>query len=55
MVGFVEFTGGTGKWAGLAGAALLTGKQNGDGTATLLYRGAIYVDGSKSKPIEPEN
>ncbi len=43
MVGFAQFTGGTGKWTGITGDALITGKQNGDGTATLDYRGTIYI------------
>ncbi len=43
LVGYAQFTSGTGKWTGLTGAALLTGKQNGDGTATLHYRGMIYL------------
>ena len=43
MIGFAQFTGGTGKWTGLTGAALITGRQNGDGTATLVYRGMIYL------------
>lgn len=43
MVGFAQFTGGTGEWAGITGAAFLTGRQNGDGTSTLIYEGTIYV------------
>ncbi len=43
MVGFAQFTGGTGRWSGITGDALFTGKQNGDGTATLEYRGTIYI------------
>lgn len=43
MIGFAQFTGGTGKWAGLTGHAFLTGRQNGDGTTALVYRGTIYV------------
>lgn len=43
LVGFAHFTGGTGKWNGLTGAALFTGKQNGDGTASLDYQGTVYV------------
>ena len=42
MIGFAQFTGGTGKWAGITGDAMVTGKQNGDGTASLEYRGTIY-------------
>ena len=38
MIGFAQFTNGTGKWSGLTGDAFVTGKQNGDGTATLDYR-----------------
>ena len=43
LVGFANFTGGTGKWAGLTGAALVTGKENGDGTVTLDYAGTVYL------------
>lgn len=43
MIGIAHFTGGTGKWSGITGDAMLTGKQNGDGTATLVYRGTIYL------------
>lgn len=43
MVGYAHFTGGTGRWTGLTGAALITGRQNGDGTATLEYRGEVYL------------
>ncbi|MEN8375198.1 MAG: hypothetical protein ABFS34_07090 [Gemmatimonadota bacterium] len=43
LIGFAQFTGGTGKWAGLAGSAFFTGWQNGDGTATLDYRGTVYL------------
>lgn len=46
IIGHAEFTGGTGKWIGLSGAALLTGRQNGDGSATLEYRGTVYVPDS---------
>lgn len=42
MIGYAQFTGGTGKWAGICGDALMTGFQNGDGTASLDYRGTIY-------------
>ncbi len=42
LIGYAQFTGGTGKWAGLTGDALVTGVQNGDGTASLDYRGTIY-------------
>lgn len=43
LIGYAQFTGGTGKWTGLTGAALLTGRQNGDGTTTLDYRGTVYL------------
>ncbi len=43
MVGHAHFTGGTGKWASVTGAAHFTGRQNGDGTASLSYRGTIYL------------
>lgn len=43
LIGFAQFTGGTGKWTGLTGAALFTGRQNSDGTASLDYRGTVYV------------
>lgn len=43
VVGYAHFNGGTGKWQGLSGAALLSGRQNGDGTATLMYRGTINL------------
>ena len=43
LIGYAQFTGGTGKWTGLAGAALLTGRQNGDGTTTLEYHGTVYL------------
>jgi hypothetical protein len=43
MIGFAQFTGGTGKWTGLTGDAFFTGRQNGDGTATIEYRGTIYL------------
>ncbi len=43
MIGYAHFTGGTGKWRGIAGEAILTGNQNGDGTATITYRGSVYV------------
>lgn len=43
MIGFAHFTGGTGNWSGITGDAMLTGKQNGDGTATIVYRGTIYL------------
>lgn len=43
LIGFAQFTGGTGAWTGITGAAFFTGEQNGDGTATLRYRGTIYV------------
>ncbi len=42
MIGYAQFTGGTGKWSGLCGDALMTGVQNGDGTASLDYQGTIY-------------
>lgn len=43
MIGFAQFNGGTGKWAGISGDAVITGKQNGDGTASLIYQGMIYL------------
>ncbi len=43
LIGFAQFTGGTGKWTGLTGSAFFTGWQNGDGTATLDYRGTVYL------------
>lgn len=43
LIGFAQFTGGTGKWKGLTGSAFFTGWQNGDGTATLDYRGTVYL------------
>jgi hypothetical protein len=43
MIGFSQFTSGTGKWTGLTGDAFFTGRQNGDGTATVNYRGTIYL------------
>jgi hypothetical protein len=43
LIGSAQFTGGTGKWAGISGAALLTGRQNGDGTSTIEYRGMVYL------------
>ncbi|MFQ5733853.1 MAG: hypothetical protein ACE5KM_18090, partial [Planctomycetaceae bacterium] len=43
LAGYAQFTGGTGKWNGLTGVAFLTGKQNGDGTTTVEYRGTVYL------------
>ncbi len=43
MIGFAHFTGGTVKWAGSTGDAILSGQQNGDGTASLVYHDTIYV------------
>ena len=43
IIGFAHFTGGTGKWSGLTGDAFITGNQNGDGTATLTYKGTLYL------------
>lgn len=43
LIGFAQFTGGTGKWRSLTGAALFTGSQNDDGSATLEYRGTVYL------------
>lgn len=43
MIGFAHFSGGTGNWSGVTGDAMLSGKQNGDGTATIVYRGTIYL------------
>ena len=43
IIGFARFTGGTGKWSGIAGDALITGRQNGDGTAELNYKGMVYL------------
>jgi hypothetical protein len=43
MIGFAQFTGGTGQWTNLTGHAFFTGKQNGDGTATVNYRGTFYL------------
>jgi hypothetical protein len=45
MIGSAHFVRGTGKWKGITGAALFTGKQNGDGSATVEYRGAVYLPG----------
>ena len=43
MIGFAQLSSGTGKWAGITGNAFMTGKQNGDGTATLDFRGTVYL------------
>ena len=43
MIGFAQFNGGTGKWSGISGDAVVSGKQNGDGTASLVYRGTVYL------------
>lgn len=43
IVGVAHFTGGTGRWADLTGVAFIVGSQNGDGTATLKYRGKVYL------------
>lgn len=43
LIGFAQVTGDTGKWAGITGDALLTGHQNGNGSATLVYRGTVYL------------
>lgn len=43
MVGIAQFTGGTGTWEGITGVAFLTGRQNGDGSASIRYEGTVYV------------
>ena len=43
IIGVAQFTGGTGRWAGLTGVAFISGRQNGDGTATLTYSGVVYL------------
>ena len=43
IIGIAQFTGGSGAWAGLTGVAFVSGHQNGDGTATLTYRGVVYL------------
>lgn len=43
LIGYAQFTGGTGKWEGLTGASLFTARQNGDGTATVDYYGTVYL------------
>lgn len=43
IIGVAQFTGGSGRWAGLTGTAFISGKQNGDGSATLEYRGKVYL------------
>ena len=45
IIGIAQFTGGSGRWAGLTGVAFITGRQNGDGTATLTYNGFVYLPG----------
>jgi hypothetical protein len=43
IVGVAHFTRGTGQWDGLTGVAFISGTQNGDGTATLIYEGKVYL------------
>lgn len=43
IIGVAQFTGGTGAWSKLTGVAVIVGKQNGDGTATLTYSGVVYL------------
>lgn len=47
LIGVAQFTGGSGRWADLTGTAIIVGKQNGDGTATLKYRGKVYLPSNK--------
>lgn len=43
IAGVALFSGGSGRWAELTGAAFIVGTQNGDGTATLRYQGTVYI------------